>query len=105
VVANWSFVIDPLPFLSRGRVPLIGDAAHAMSSSRARGMTSGLEDGVVLAEALTGTDDGVTALASYSEQRLPVVHRYQASSQEVSNRIGRARRPETSPPLHQIASV
>jgi 2-polyprenyl-6-methoxyphenol hydroxylase-like FAD-dependent oxidoreductase len=105
VVANWSFDIDPLPFLARGRVALIGDAAHAMSSSRARGMTSGLEDAVVLAEALQGTEDGVAALASYSEQRLPVVHRHQASSREVSNRIGRARRPEPSPPLRQIASV
>jgi 2-polyprenyl-6-methoxyphenol hydroxylase-like FAD-dependent oxidoreductase len=36
VVANWSFDIDPLPRLTHGRVALIGDAAHAMSSSQAR---------------------------------------------------------------------
>lgn len=105
VVANWSFDIDPLPFLARGRVALIGDAAHAMSSSRARGMTSGLEDAVVLAEALQETDDGVAALASYGERRLAVVHRYQASSREVSNRIGRARRPDPGPAVRRIATA
>jgi 2-polyprenyl-6-methoxyphenol hydroxylase-like FAD-dependent oxidoreductase len=105
VVANWSFDIDPLPYLARGRVALIGDAAHAMSSSRARGMTSGLEDALVLAEALRQTDDGIAALASYSEQRLPVVHRHQASSREVSSRIGRPRRPAHRVPVPQAATA
>jgi 2-polyprenyl-6-methoxyphenol hydroxylase-like FAD-dependent oxidoreductase len=48
---------------------------------------------VVLAETLEEGDDGIAALARYGERRLPVVHRYQASSREVSNRIGRPRRP------------
>jgi 2-polyprenyl-6-methoxyphenol hydroxylase-like FAD-dependent oxidoreductase len=97
MVANWSFDIDPLPILHRGRVALIGDAAHAMSSSRARGMTAGLEDALVLAGALEETADPRQALVRYGEQRLPVVHRYQASSREVSNRIGRSRRPQPRP--------
>ena len=51
-VANWSFDIDPLPTLVAGRVALLGDAGHAMSSSQARGMTAGLEDAVALAQQL-----------------------------------------------------
>jgi 2-polyprenyl-6-methoxyphenol hydroxylase-like FAD-dependent oxidoreductase len=99
VVANWSFDLDPLPRLVRGRVGLIGDAAHAMSSSQARGMTAGLQDAVVLARAL-GASAGapVEALQAYEAERLPVVHSYQLRSREVSNRIGRSRRPKGQRP-------
>jgi len=95
VVANWSFDIDPLPALVEGRVALIGDAAHAMSSSQARGMTAGLEDAVALASRLDpGVCGGVVlALRSYQDERLPVVHRYQERSRQVSHRTGRRRRP------------
>jgi 2-polyprenyl-6-methoxyphenol hydroxylase-like FAD-dependent oxidoreductase len=101
VVANWSFDIDPLPCLSRGRVALIGDAAHAMSSSQARGMTAGLEDALSLAGHLSqavGTGEGLAAaLAAYDGERLPVVHRYQERSRRVSGRTGRRRPPEVLP--------
>lgn len=90
VVANWSFDLDPLPRLVEGRVALLGDAGHAMSSSQARGMTAGLEDALALAQALAGNpEDPHQALASYERERLPVVHRYQARSREISQRIGR----------------
>jgi 2-polyprenyl-6-methoxyphenol hydroxylase-like FAD-dependent oxidoreductase len=96
VVANWSFDIDPQPLLARGRVALIGDAAHAMSSSQARGMTAGLEDAVALARLLgQARSEGVAAaLAAYNAERLPVVHRYQERSRRVSARTGRRRPPE-----------
>jgi 2-polyprenyl-6-methoxyphenol hydroxylase-like FAD-dependent oxidoreductase len=97
VVANWSYDIDPLPRLAAGRVALIGDAAHAMSSSQARGMTAGLEDAVSLAARLarcTGSQptDLEDALAAYDAERKPVVHRYQERSRRVSARTGRSRR-------------
>jgi 2-polyprenyl-6-methoxyphenol hydroxylase-like FAD-dependent oxidoreductase len=103
VVANWSFDIDPLPRLSAGRVALIGDAAHAMSSSQARGMTAGLEDALCLARALahhSGNDAAAIgiALAAYNAERLPVVHRYQERSRRVSARTGRLRPPSVQPP-------
>ena len=83
VVANWSFDLDPLPRLVQGRVALLGDAAHAMSSSQARGMTAGLEDALVLARALDGSQaDPEAALLSYERERLPVVHSYQRRSRE-----------------------
>ena len=99
VVANWSFDLDPLPRLVKGRIGLIGDAAHAMSSSQARGMTAGLEDAVYLARALANTPgDPTEALRVYGAERLPVVHDYQFRSREVSNRIGRSRRPHNQRP-------
>lgn len=106
VVANWSFDIDPLPRLHQGRVVLIGDAAHAMSSSQARGMTAGLEDAVELAQALdpqpafhasTPPELG-DALRGWEERRLPVVHGYQERSRTVSARTGRRRPPQVQPP-------
>lgn len=93
-VANWSFDIDPLPRLHQGHVVLIGDAAHAMSSSQARGMTAGLEDAVALAGALgPGGDDLPRALEAWETERRPVVHGYQERSRAVSARTGRRRPP------------
>ncbi len=95
VVANWSFDIDPLPAIVAGRVALIGDAAHAMSSSQARGMTAGLEDAVALAAKLApgAAATPQLALQAYQEERLAVVHRYQERSRQVSHRTGRKRSP------------
>ena len=95
VIANWSYDIDPLPAFVAGRVVLIGDAAHAMSSSQARGMTAGLEDAVALATWLAPgvSPTPLLALQSYQEERLPLVHRYQERSRQVSHRTGRKRPP------------
>jgi len=101
LVANWSFDIDPLPALVAGRVALLGDAGHAMSSSQARGMTAGLEDAVALARRLgllaaEAASDVEAALHRYNAERLPVVHRYQERSRQVSARTGRMRRPRVA---------
>ncbi|MFM7464734.1 MAG: FAD-dependent oxidoreductase [Cyanobium sp.] len=105
LVANWSFDIDPLPRLGQGRVVLIGDAAHAMSSSQARGMTAGLEDAVELARELDPQRIAVNgrppsleeALQNWEHKRLPVVHGYQERSRAVSARTGRRRPPQVAP--------
>ena len=94
IVANWSFDIDPLPRITGPGLALVGDAAHAMSSSQARGMTAGLEDAVALAAALQGQAGLAAALAAYEAERLPVVHRYQERSRSVSARTGRRQRPK-----------
>ncbi|MFM8277026.1 MAG: FAD-dependent oxidoreductase [Cyanobium sp.] len=104
-VANWSFDIDPLQRLVRGRVALIGDAGHAMSSSQARGMTAGLEDAECLARQLAaGREDPLEALRAYERERLPRVHTYQKRSREISNRIGRVRRP-AAPSASQVSAA
>jgi 2-polyprenyl-6-methoxyphenol hydroxylase-like FAD-dependent oxidoreductase len=76
-------------------VALIGDAAHAMSSSQARGMTAGLEDAVALAAQLASGASATPqqALQTYEQERLPLVHRYQERSRQVSHRTGRKRPP------------
>lgn len=89
ISCHYSYDIDPLPRLYKGRVVLIGDAAHAKSSTRARGMTSGWEDGLLLTRHLTTAADIPQALATFQEERLPVVHEYQRTSREQSLRIGR----------------
>ncbi|MFM7312200.1 MAG: FAD-dependent oxidoreductase, partial [Cyanobium sp.] len=100
VVANWSYDIEPLPQLVAGRVALIGDAGHAMSSSQARGMTAGLEDAVCLARQLASSPDApASALLAYEAERLPVVHRYQERSRAISARTGRIRAPQQPAPM------
>ncbi|MCC3779945.1 FAD-dependent monooxygenase, partial [Streptomyces sp. UNOB3_S3] len=61
----------PLPAFHRGRVALLGDAAHAMAPSLGQGGCQAIEDAVVLAHALLATGDHCDALAEYTRQRLP----------------------------------
>ncbi|MFF0255561.1 FAD-dependent monooxygenase [Micromonospora zamorensis] len=56
---------------SRGRVLLIGDAAHATSPNMAQGAAMALEDAVVLASSLATTDSVVDALRAYEARRRP----------------------------------
>src|SRR5690606_22509311 len=57
----------------RGRVVLIGDAAHASSPSMAEGAGMAMEDALVLAETLADAASPDAALAAYSQRRRPRV--------------------------------
>ncbi|MBB5916758.1 2-polyprenyl-6-methoxyphenol hydroxylase-like FAD-dependent oxidoreductase [Nocardia transvalensis] len=61
--------LPPLRTFVHGNVVLLGDAAHAMSPDRGQGAGTSLEDSVVLAAALVGTDDIAAALARYDHER------------------------------------
>ena len=61
----------PLSRWGRGRVTLLGDAAHPMLPSLGQGANSAIEDAVVLAHALATHSDPETALRAYERQRLP----------------------------------
>lgn len=89
VVSRYSYDIDPLPRLHDGRIVLIGDAAHAKSPTRARGMTAGFEDALALSRHLVAGADVPSALAAFEAERLPIVHEYQRTSREMSQKIGR----------------
>jgi len=62
-----------LPSFHRGRVALLGDAAHPMTPNLGQGACQALEDAIVLSRLAAGTEpDGVAAmLAAYSTARLP----------------------------------
>jgi salicylate hydroxylase len=63
---------DPLPQWTRGRVTLLGDAAHPTMPTLAQGANMAIEDGYVLASALVRHGDDIeTALKAYVAERLP----------------------------------
>ncbi|MFE0651432.1 FAD-dependent monooxygenase [Streptomyces sp. NPDC059534] len=64
---------DPLPAFHRGRVALLGDAAHAMMPSLGQGGNQAVEDAVVLAHHARSAPDFLPsrALAAYTADRLP----------------------------------
>ena len=61
----------PLPNWSRGRVTLLGDAAHPMLPYLGQGATAAIEDALVLARALEAHSDHAVAFAAYEADRLP----------------------------------
>ncbi|MFE6286494.1 FAD-dependent monooxygenase [Streptomyces sp. NPDC057877] len=65
------YALPPLPSFVRGRVALLGDAAHAMTPNLGQGACQALEDAVTLAHCLDGTPDTTAALRSYDLARRP----------------------------------
>jgi 2-polyprenyl-6-methoxyphenol hydroxylase-like FAD-dependent oxidoreductase len=54
----------------KGRVTLLGDAAHAMTFAVGQGAAQALEDCVAIAKRLDGASDPVAALRAYEQQRM-----------------------------------
>jgi salicylate hydroxylase len=72
---------DPLPFWSRGRITLLGDAAHPMLPFLAQGAAMAIEDSLVLARVLSESPgDVAAALKCYETARLPRTARVQLSA-------------------------
>jgi len=78
----------PLPAFHRGRVALLGDAAHAMTPNLGQGGCQAIEDAVVLAHLVDGPDD----LPAYSAARLPRTTRIARRSRTIG-RISSLRNP------------
>jgi 2-polyprenyl-6-methoxyphenol hydroxylase-like FAD-dependent oxidoreductase len=66
-----TFTYDRPPRRSwgRGRVTLLGDAAHPMKPNIGQGAAQALEDAVVLAYCVAGVDDAEEALRAYERRR------------------------------------
>ncbi|MGD0700359.1 MAG: FAD-dependent monooxygenase [Trebonia sp.] len=76
---------DPIPAWTRGRVSLLGDAAHPMLPYLGQGACQAIEDGAVLATALSapGADiDPVQALDRYERTRRPRASRVVLTARE-----------------------
>lgn len=84
-----------LPHWYRGRVALMGDAAHAVSSSSGQGASLAVEDALVLAVCLRDAPDPVEAFATYERRRRDRVERIAAE--------GRRRGNQKAGPSHPVA--
>jgi salicylate hydroxylase len=81
---------DPIRQWTRGRVTILGDAAHPMLPYLGQGACQAIEDGCVLAAALAAQpDDPLGALALYERSRRPRASRVVLTSRErgVSNHL------------------
>ncbi|MGE3845860.1 MAG: FAD-dependent monooxygenase, partial [Gammaproteobacteria bacterium] len=72
---------DPLPWWTRGRVTLLGDAAHPMYPVGSNGASQAILDARCLADALAA-GPVVTALAAYEAERLPKTAAVVASNRQ-----------------------
>ncbi len=74
---------DPIPKWTEGRVTVLGDAAHPMLPYLGQGACQALEDGAVLARALSAEgDDPVAGLARYERTRRPRASRVVLAARE-----------------------
>ena len=60
---------DPLKQWTKGRVTLLGDAAHPMLPFMGMGAAMGIEDGVIIGRAFGSTDNIESALSRYENAR------------------------------------
>ena len=82
-VVKWGlFDRDPMPTWTSGRVTLLGDAAHPMLPFLSQGAAMAIEDAFVLARALAGARDPVSALRQYERHRMPRTSRVQLESRK-----------------------
>ncbi len=70
----------------RGRIVLVGDAAHAPSSSSGQGASLALESAIELARCLRDVPDLAAAFAVYERLRRPRVERIAADAERTNNR-------------------
>ena len=79
--SKWGLFTRPLTDnWGRGRIQLIGDAAHAMLPSAGQGACQAFEDAYVLGRWLAECPDPVKAFASFRRIRIPRVHGVQRLS-------------------------
>lgn len=84
-VYRWGlFDRDPMPTWSKGRVTLLGDAAHPMLPFLSQGAAMAIEDAYVLAKSLAAVhpENLAQALRLYEEERLPRTSRVQLEARE-----------------------
>jgi len=76
---------DPIDAWGRGRVTLLGDAAHPMLPHAGQGAAQALEDAVALALALRPAGDAMAALRKYERIRSARTRRLVSNSRRIAN--------------------
>jgi 2-polyprenyl-6-methoxyphenol hydroxylase-like FAD-dependent oxidoreductase len=71
ILRNAVYYLEPLPRWSKGRIVLLGDAAHATTPGVGQGAAQAIEDAVVLGAQLARRDDIAAAFAAYESIRRP----------------------------------
>jgi 2-polyprenyl-6-methoxyphenol hydroxylase-like FAD-dependent oxidoreductase len=94
LVGDNTYDLGHVPTWSRGRMVIIGDAAHAPSPSSGQGASMALEDAVVLAQSLRDHADVPAAFAAYERARRVRVEKIVAagarsSSSKIPGPVGR----------------
>ncbi|MGY0233835.1 FAD-dependent monooxygenase [Longispora urticae] len=77
---------EPLDRWGRGRVTLLGDAAHPMTPNLGQGCCQALEDAVTLADVLAGAPDPAAALRRYEDLRAPRTARIVRMARDLGRR-------------------
>lgn len=70
ILRNNIFDLQPLTSWSKGRITLLGDAAHAMTPNLGQGACQALEDALILARTLRQVHSLENALDVYQQKRL-----------------------------------
>jgi len=78
-------IMPKVPRWHRGRMVLVGDAAHAPSSSSGQGASLAAESAIQLARCLRDLPDVETAFAAYEALRRPRVERVAADAARVNS--------------------
>lgn len=93
---EYAWPLLPCPALqtyAKGRVALVGDAAHMMTPTLAQGCSQALEDALELGRAIGCLGLTPAALAEYEQIRLPMASPVQAASVQVRSGSVAAQQP------------
>lgn len=78
---KWGLFVHPvLPYWSKGRITLVGDAAHPMVPFQAQGAAMAIESAYILARCLAENQDIESAFLQYQRLRKPRATRVQQTS-------------------------
>jgi 2-polyprenyl-6-methoxyphenol hydroxylase-like FAD-dependent oxidoreductase len=87
ILRNDMYDRPPAQHWSRGRVTLVGDAAHPMSPNQGQGACQALEDGVALGESVQRTSSLAEAFQLYERRRLRRANREVAMSRQATRGV------------------
>ncbi len=85
ILRNDIFDLQPLTHWSKGRVTLLGDAAHAMTPNMGQGACQALEDALILARTLRHAHSLENALDVYQQKRLARANMVVMSSHRIGS--------------------